>query len=154
MLFYDFTQILLVSLNLFGPWTEPARTSFDSSGSRFSLTPLARLVFGSQSLLGRSKNWTEPNFSNPSCWRLLSWMRHLDLTRGYNRYISIYEVHDFFLVRNLKHFAKKSSKIEILYHFDQFGSHASRMPVFCRKLVTGHGAECRIDPLCDMTKMP
>jgi hypothetical protein len=44
----------------------------------------------------------------------------------------------------------------ILYYFDQFGSHASRTLVFCRKLVvvTGHGAECRIDPSCDMTKMP
>jgi hypothetical protein len=39
----------------------------------------------------------------------------------------------------------------LLYHFDQFDSHASQALVFCRKsvLVTRHQGLCRIDPMCD-----
>ena len=42
-------------------------------------------------------------------------------------------------------------KVKILYHFDQFNSHASQALVFCRKsvLVTRHQGLCRIDPMCD-----
>jgi hypothetical protein len=44
----------------------------------------------------------------------------------------------------------------LLYHFDQFDSHASQAPVFCRKSVhvTGHGAQCRTGPTCDNAKRP
>ena len=44
----------------------------------------------------------------------------------------------------------------ILYHFDQFDSHTSQAPVFCRKSVpvTGHRAQCQTGPMCDNAKRP
>ena len=44
----------------------------------------------------------------------------------------------------------------VLYHFDQFDSHVSQAPVFCRKSVpvTGHKAQCWTGPTCDNAKRP
>ena len=47
-------------------------------------------------------------------------------------------------------------KRRILYHFNQFNSHASQVQVFCRKSVpvTGHGAQRRTGLTCDNATRP
>jgi hypothetical protein len=50
-----------------------------------------------------------------------------------------------------KYYCYQVREDTILYHFDQFDSHASQALVFCRKsvLVTHHQGLCRIDPTCN-----
>jgi hypothetical protein len=50
----------------------------------------------------------------------------------------------------------KVYKLVILYHFDQFDSHASQTPLskFKSVLVMHHQGLCQVDPTCDKTEIP